>query len=325
MDMEELEETDTPNITSDYVSNYLDNTQRSKKAKRMFENLPNPDCEDSSDLHDLFLKFSKLLITDTRIYWDLIFLENYLLLKRIPRGLRVKKSPTFGFINQDFEREWKMILNDCSSKLISLIVKAKSKEKLDLEKEIKLSQKHLAKFSKMEGFRALDINLAKSVKDFEKDILEKKQQKFERDKLDYERNQVYLWERSTPNRRSSRTTHPTHSTPEDKINNPWAKKSILKSKADSDTSDTEYLGHTVSFFNAQEEENLQSEAEAPKEQRPFWERKQRDRSSEYKSRPSTSSEPTNYTTASKNSKEQDGARKPKTQYKGAPSKRKKNF
>lgn len=63
---------------------------------------------------DIDLKFVyrdlERAIKEIRLWWDVCSLENYLKCKRIPRGLRIRKFPSFDVA--EFEQAWNGVLTD---------------------------------------------------------------------------------------------------------------------------------------------------------------------------------------------------------------------
>lgn len=56
--------------------------------------------------------------------------------KKIPRGLRIKKFPSFGFGDTEFKNKWEAILNKCSLDLMLLLIEEAKKQKCTIDKEI---------------------------------------------------------------------------------------------------------------------------------------------------------------------------------------------
>lgn len=70
---------------------------------------------------------------EIKIHWSIVTLfeivSDYWREGRIPRGLRIKKFPSFGLKDPDFRSRWEGILNKCSLDLILLIIECNKREK----------------------------------------------------------------------------------------------------------------------------------------------------------------------------------------------------
>lgn len=65
---------------------------------------------------------------DLRLLWHSITLSEYWRVKRIPRGLRLQKTPSFGLDDPDLHK-WEQILNKCSLDLMLLIIQKTTSER----------------------------------------------------------------------------------------------------------------------------------------------------------------------------------------------------
>ncbi|XP_075458015.1 uncharacterized protein LOC142495857 [Ascaphus truei] len=234
-----------------YTYEAVNNSKRAKKASHVFGEEKELTCEEPSDLTNHFVKLEKLLVEDIRLWWDITTLENYINTNRIPRGLRVKKVPTFGFANRQFEQDWIKILDKCSVRLMELIIQQKIHEKDVLNVEITAFQNKLKPFETRDQFIKNDVTLLENLEIIEEGISEKKQIKYERDKADYSRGHIYCWQKP-PQREGSRSRTPKKYFEKGRDNR-VPNKSILKSKRvdtssfDSDHSENETRSHSVSF------------------------------------------------------------------------------
>ncbi|XP_075450962.1 uncharacterized protein LOC142492172 [Ascaphus truei] len=224
-----------PEQDPEFLFSCCNTANRMHRVEAIFSNTTELFCEDTADLKAHFNRLEKCLLSRQRIWWEITTMENYNRVKRIPRGLRHTKTPSFGFVNGEFEQQWCHILNDCSFKLMDLIIRFKSEENKIVSKQIAELQHKLKAFSHMENFKELDLKTANKLNKQEKTIMLNKQTKFERDKADYEVNQIYIWQKL-----------PSRSKGKPKSKKPYKEgggnRSILKGNRDNDLT-----SHAVSF------------------------------------------------------------------------------
>ncbi|XP_041439799.1 uncharacterized protein LOC121400545 [Xenopus laevis] len=120
-------------------------------------------------------------------------LTEYVKAARIPRGLRISLEPILCKNNKDFRDKWHQILDKCSLDLMTLTLQA-------LQNEIQITTQEIHKIkceikTELTG-EALTEYLNKVQVDLAilgESTIQRKLQKFRRDTLDYERDQVYTW------------------------------------------------------------------------------------------------------------------------------------
>lgn len=71
-------------------------------------------------------------------------LSDYWREKMIPRGLRMKKFPSFGFADPEFKHKWEAILNKCSLDLMLLLIEEAKKQKLQTQNKIATLKEELS-------------------------------------------------------------------------------------------------------------------------------------------------------------------------------------
>lgn len=141
-------------------------------------------------LKRIFRKLENLMAKEIRAFWDVNTLTEYIQLEQIPRGLRIKKFPTFEFPDEDPKLEWTNTLSACSFKLMKIIIDSKQKELDRVQMEITEIQKELATSQSTPGFLELDNQLNKKLDKLEKEVISTKSEKHIRDQLDYDTNNV---------------------------------------------------------------------------------------------------------------------------------------
>lgn len=180
----------------------LDN--RTIKAAQIF-NVPishyDPVVHD--ELKSTMLKLEALSIKETRLWWDCTTLQSYVDKAMVPRGLRIKKFPTFVYPDT-FKKEWEGILSDCSLKLINLIIKHERDTLSQLQTEITTIKTSMQNQESTQDYKRLYAEMESNISKMEDQITVIKQRKFERDTMDYQRGDVYTWRQ---NRETPRSPH----------------------------------------------------------------------------------------------------------------------
>ncbi|OCT72119.1 hypothetical protein XELAEV_18035085mg [Xenopus laevis] len=136
---------------------------------------------DYSNITRIFRDFEHKLTKELYIWWEMASLEKYVTSQMIPLGLRIKKFPSFMERDEIFMGSWNKILSDCSLRLMELMIEYKTKIHLDVKGELRMIEKDIEQYRTQARF----------------DILKK----FNRDSLDYMKDQVYSW---ASNRRENR-------------------------------------------------------------------------------------------------------------------------
>lgn len=141
----------------------------------------------------LFRRLEKSITKEIQAYWDLLSLSEYLATERIPRGLRVKKFPTFELFDESLKKQWTNTLPSCSRALMDIIIISKNKAIEVLQKDISELQEALKPLQGASEFLRLDQRLNEKLNCLENEIIMTKKKKMLRDKMDYDTNNVYVW------------------------------------------------------------------------------------------------------------------------------------
>lgn len=117
-------------------------------------------------------------------------LSDYWREKMIPRGLRIKKFPSFGAEDSEFKEKWEAILNKFSLDLMLLLIQEAKKQKTlneiaNLKEEISTNFKN----QQISFEKELEVDLEK----LQRELKQEKLRKFNRDLSDYKDNKVYWW------------------------------------------------------------------------------------------------------------------------------------
>lgn len=137
-------------------------------------------------------KLERLMLNESRIWWDQNTLQTYLERRIVPRGLRLKKVPTFVY-SEDFLSKWNELLSDCSLKIIELIVQAEKMRLIEIEKEIADLKIEVQQHLEQKQYEDLVSSIQEKVNKYEKDIAQVKTKKLQRDSQDYDLGQIYNW------------------------------------------------------------------------------------------------------------------------------------
>lgn len=155
-------------------------------------NVPDSNTQDTLDLKIQMGSLEKLLTKEMRTWWDLTSLKKYIDKEMIPRGLRIKKKPTTVYSDL-FQTRWHDVLTDCSIKLMQLIVEYEDEALKDMRIEIKATQEALLKYTDKPLFLQLDEKLKQNLNNLEEHLIKFKQDKYNRDFMDYQTGVVYTW------------------------------------------------------------------------------------------------------------------------------------
>lgn len=141
---------------------------------------------------DVFDQLEKLLIKETKTWWDHNSLKRYVDRKMVSRGLRISKRP-ITLYSTSFEEEWNSILTDCSIALMNLIIKHESDKLVELQGEIMQLRTSLPNLSNNTPVMEMNSKIENNIEKLELTIMEIKKSKFKRDLEDYNKNVVHNW------------------------------------------------------------------------------------------------------------------------------------
>ncbi|XP_073498656.1 uncharacterized protein [Phyllobates terribilis] len=137
----------------------------------------------------------KLLIKRTKLWWNKAFLGKYITRQMIPRGLRIRITPTFPVEDATFMSKWEESCTNCSLLLMQLLVDLNSQSIMDLDNQIDVAQTELRSNCPTEKLSNYNIHIDKILDSTVKRIQEVQVSKFNRDMRDYHQKRVYIWRR----------------------------------------------------------------------------------------------------------------------------------
>lgn len=185
------------------MDNDNNNNDRMQKAASIF-NIDAQTVSQNVEVKQSMWKLEKLKGKELRTWWDATTLKSYISKKMIPRGLRLKKFPTSNY-SESFTTEWNDTLTDCSLKLMGLLVKQEDLMLNDLNIEIQALEQLITTEHNKEEYTLLKEKMETNLRKLEDDVMNMKKVKFNRDTLDYQKQQVYNWQAAYPRRKFPRS------------------------------------------------------------------------------------------------------------------------
>ncbi|OCT82232.1 hypothetical protein XELAEV_18024748mg [Xenopus laevis] len=118
--------------------------------------------------------------------------KNYIKAKMVPRGLRLKKSPSFNLKKsggQEFLDKWNLILSDCS---LNLMIDENTKNITKINKQVQEEKRKLEEKKEDKQFSDLNDRIKSELTKIQQEIKTRKKKTFLRDTKDYKKGQVYV-------------------------------------------------------------------------------------------------------------------------------------
>lgn len=104
-----------------------------------------------NDFIDKIHVLEKLMIQETKFWWDSITLQKYVDKYMITQGLRIKKIRTTVY-SDSFKAEGNNILSNCSIQLINLIIKQEEEKLKQISEDIKNADLAIQQFKYIKDF-----------------------------------------------------------------------------------------------------------------------------------------------------------------------------
>lgn len=180
-------------------------------------------------------KLTDLLDRETRLFLHAVTLSDYLRKKKIPRGLRILKAPAVGKPSPDFSQKWCEILNKCSFDLMVLIIQEMNDQLTEVRDEIKETRGKMEKdYMDKDALKTLLAECEQYKEKLHKELTIMKKEKFIRDTVDYEKDNVYKWKSDKPKRGANpqRTSQRGYSTAADTESDAYSSASTSSSFLD---------------------------------------------------------------------------------------------
>lgn len=144
------------------------------------------------DAKKLFLNLKKASEKNLKPHLHMTTLSDYWREKMIPRGLRIRKFPSFGADEVEFKNKWESILNKCSLDLMLLLIEEAKKQQAQTQNEISTLKEELSVQYK-EHQLPFEKEIKEGLEKLHGVIKQEKLAKFKRDQSDYTANTVYRW------------------------------------------------------------------------------------------------------------------------------------
>lgn len=151
------------------------------------------------DLGKKYFELKKMAGKQIKLHWSIVNLSDYWHEGCIPRGLRIKKFPSFGTEDIEFRSKWEAILNKCSLDLILLIIEHSKKEKEVAQEKLNEIKAQISGMSNDDIKLPFENKLKHDLEKLTDWVRQQKIKKFKRDENDYKDDRVYKWTR--PNHR----------------------------------------------------------------------------------------------------------------------------
>lgn len=165
-----------------------------------------------AEISSLFFKLSKNLEKKSLFFWHIKSFQDYIQNNINPLGLRIQIFPTLEDLDTDFKSTWENILQTCSRSLMETLINEYTKRTNALDIEITKICELLKKLRTHQSVTNKEKKLKIHLESFNKDILIKKNHKFQRDKNAFETGKAYKWNQNRNTNRNTNTIPNSRST-----------------------------------------------------------------------------------------------------------------
>ncbi|XP_040178992.1 uncharacterized protein LOC120913241 [Rana temporaria] len=157
-----------------------------------YQNFSQKEQKDT-ELFSIFFSLRKLLEKKSLNHWYIYSFEHYLKNKINPYELRIQIFPTMENIDPCFKEAWEANLQKCSAGMMSLLIEEYQRTIQKIDKELEPLFAQLKSHSNHDFFKKLDEELNEHLKQFNNDILIRKQKKLLRDQGEFSEQKAYNW------------------------------------------------------------------------------------------------------------------------------------
>lgn len=163
----------------------------------------------STEAKACYQEYESLLTKECKTWWNLSSLERYMQERIIPRGLRIRKSPSPGS-SPEFIEKWNTVLTEASFKLMEVIIQSEQQKLTQIQGQIQDLDEQLNKLEHDSSYEATLSRITNNLDKLEAKVVEIKKSKLQRDRQDYQSNNVYTWKRDkSSSSRKSRSASKT--------------------------------------------------------------------------------------------------------------------
>lgn len=153
-----------------------------------------------------------LLKRKSHLHWHIHFFRQYIEANINPQGLRIRTYPTLKEPSDSFKKDWERVLTNSSRELMKLLVSQYDKDLTQLDTDIERLNVQFQHIKETPAFTAGWQEMRIRLETLNKDIILKKQSKFNKDKLAFSEGRAYRWGGRPANRNFRTKSHPTHNT-----------------------------------------------------------------------------------------------------------------
>lgn len=156
---------------------------------------------DNRQAREICMDLKRLQEKDIKLDLNAIQLSDYWRKGYSPRGLRIKKFPSFDVTEKtEFKAKWEKILSKCSSDLMLLLIEEARKDRVVIQQKMEDLNKKLEEFNNNKDIEDLRKRLDDNISKFKEQLKQDKIRKFQRDEVDYKENRVYFWTKAKTTR-----------------------------------------------------------------------------------------------------------------------------
>ncbi|KAM4044275.1 uncharacterized protein ACNLHF_008270 isoform 1-T1 [Anomaloglossus baeobatrachus] len=140
------------------------------------------------------IKYKNLTHKKMKIWWTKVSMENYLLSKIVPRGLRFQTHPTFPLQDEDLTKRWIEASLTCSNEFMKIIIDKNAILLKTLDTELEVLQQAMTRDIEGTILKDFFASLDKDIEKWETEISQLKGKKYQRDMADFEMKRIFRWQ-----------------------------------------------------------------------------------------------------------------------------------
>lgn len=174
-----------------------------ERWESMIQNVHHSNLLQSSQELDLVTKMKmhklqKALTQKSKTWWDTEYLRKYLQEGLVPMGLRIQILPQIPELTIALKEKWEKNLNTCSKNMLLMLIEHHEAYIENLDKEIAQICDQLKGLEHNECFKTKDLQIKNIIERLNKELVYKKESKFQRDREAYGQGLAYKWSTYTP-------------------------------------------------------------------------------------------------------------------------------
>lgn len=154
-----------------------------------------------------FKQLRNVLNKQLRMWWDITTLEQYVSKSMVPQRLRWDMKIYEGYETDESEVFWKTFFNQCGLSLLEKLIERKKLRLQELDIEVQTLKGEMGSLEADPQFLSLSEDTKQKLAKDDLEIQQRKQRKFKRDLLDYEKGQVFKWSKSYIDRNQNNSVY----------------------------------------------------------------------------------------------------------------------